>query len=221
MENKNNTEDGIRVVNHNEMHNCNVFQGDTYGGIFPLPGAQVTINQYLDPRKMKTGEGQQALGKVEPKEERDERKRSVMEDIIGRFNFTDEQLARDRRGNRISNERLGIAFAQVFGLRGAHPGTSAMSLTEQLWTLLIDERNQCAKRAGEGFIRQTVLNIVGYFAKRGIVSGQPRDVARSVFPDTDTNEARNISREISSNVFPEGTANHIDFYLNKLQNGEI
>lgn len=203
------------------MHNCNVFQGDTYGGIFPLPGAQVTINQYLDPRKMKGGEGQQVNGKIETKESRDERKKSVMEDIIGRFSFSTEQLARDRRGNRISNERLGIAFAQVLGLRGAHPGASAMSLIEQLWTLLIDERNQCVKRADEGFIRQTVLNIIGYFVKRGIVCGQPRDVARSIFPDTDTNEARNINREISSNVFPDGTAEHIDFYLNKLQNGEI
>lgn len=216
-----NNNDNAKVVNHNEMHNCNVFQGDSYGGIFPLPGAQVTINQYLDPKKMKKGEGHQVDGKTETKEARDARKLKTMEDIIGRFDFSDEQLARDERGNKITNERLGILFAKVFGLRGAHPSASANAIIEVLWTLLIDERNQCAKRPNEGFFRQTVLNIIGYFVSSGIVCGQPKEVARSIFPDTDTNEARNINRGISSNVFPEGVADHIDNYIDKLQNGEI
>lgn len=216
-----NNNDSAKVVNHNEMHNCNVFQGDSYGGIFPLPGSQVTINQYLDPKKMKKGEGQQVDGKAETKEARDARKLKTMEDIIGRFDFLDEQLARDERGNKITNERLEILFAKVFGLRGAHPSASANAVIEVLWTLLIDERNQCAKRPNEGFFRQTVLNIIGYFVSNGIVCGQPREIARSIFPDTDTNEARNINRGISSNVFPEGVADHIDNYIDKLQNGEI
>lgn len=221
MDNNNKSEDTAKVINHNEMHNCNVFQGDSFGGIFPLPGAQVTINQYLDPKKMKKGEGQQVDGKTETKDDREARKLTVMEDIIGRFDFADEQLARDERGNRITNDRLGILFAKVFGMRGAHPAASSQPVIEGLWTLLIDERNQCAKRPNEGFFRQTVLNVIGYFFSNDIVCGQPRDVARSIFPDTDTNEARNINRGISSNVFPEGTAEHIDLYIDKLQNGEI
>ena len=37
--------DKPQVYNENHMENCNVFQGDIYGATFPLPGAQVTINQ--------------------------------------------------------------------------------------------------------------------------------------------------------------------------------
>ena len=37
--------DKPQVYNENHMENCNVFQGDVYGATFPLPGAQVTINQ--------------------------------------------------------------------------------------------------------------------------------------------------------------------------------
>lgn len=59
-----------KIVNHNEMHNCNVFMGDTYGGIFPLPDAEVTITQNLGPQKKST----QVSGEAETKEERKLRK---------------------------------------------------------------------------------------------------------------------------------------------------
>ncbi|MDO4496740.1 MAG: hypothetical protein Q4B58_02740 [Bacteroidales bacterium] len=217
----NSNEDNAKVVNHNEMHNCNVFQGDSYGGIFPLPGAQVTIIQNLDPKKQKKGEGCQVEGKAESLNDREERKQMVLDDIISRFNFDESMLARDEQGHQITTLRIQLLFSKILGMRGAHPGQNGQAIVEVLWTLLMDERNQCSKHPNEGFFRQTVLNLIGYFVSNGLVCGQPRVVARAIFPGTDTNEARNISRGISSPVFPEGTADHIDLYIEKLHNGEI
>ena len=55
-----------KIVNHNEMRDCNVFMGDSYGGIFPLPGSQVTVTQNLGPQKKSTS----VSGDVETKEQR-------------------------------------------------------------------------------------------------------------------------------------------------------
>lgn len=217
-QNDKHTDGRPKIENH--MENCNVFMGDSYGGIFPLPGAQVTIHQHLDPKKMKKGEGQQTEGKVETAEARDKRKAEVMKAITCRFNFEDENLGYDNKRNRITNERLGTLFRKCFGI-GSYPTTANKALMEQLWVLLIDDRNQCAKESGEDFFRQTVLNIIGYFAGEEIVCGMPRVIARSIFKDADTNIAKNISRGIGSNVFPEGTAEMLDFYIEKLQDGEF
>ena len=73
----NNTDQQPRIVNHNEMHDCNVFMGDSYGGIFPLPGAQVTINQQLGPQKRNTS----IEGKTEPIEQRQSRKEEAISAI--------------------------------------------------------------------------------------------------------------------------------------------
>ena len=82
--------DKPQVYNENHMENCNVFQGDVYGATFPLPGAQVTINQNY-------GKGQKptqdvASGRVETAEEREKRKLEVMRVVTAGFNFTEEQL---------------------------------------------------------------------------------------------------------------------------------
>lgn len=211
----------VKVVNFNEMKDCNVFQGDSYGGIFPLPGAQVTITQNYGQQGKKPTDATMIEGKVESKEERENRKSKIIEEIISKFDFSEEQLGYDNNRKKLTNEKIAILFAQIFGLRGAHPSSNSQTLVEQLWCILIDERNQCSKRAGEDYFRQTVLNILGYFVSNGLLSGMPRDLARSVFPETDTNEAKNVTRGISSNVFPKGIAEHIDLYIDKLQNGKI
>ena len=215
---KNQEDHRPKIENH--MENCNVFMGDSYGGIFPLPGAQVTIHQHLDPKMMKKGEGRQMDGKTESQEDREKRKDTVMKAITGKFCFTDEQLGRDNKGRRITNMRLADLFRQCFGLGHVPPSAANRAIMEQLWVLLIDERNQCPKDAGLGFIPQTVLNIIGHFAKRGLVSGQRRELARAVIKNADTNIAKNIDRGLQSNVFPQGTADMIDHYIDKLMKGE-
>lgn len=213
--------DHAQVVNHNEMHNCNVFNGDIYEGYFPLPGGQVIINQILDPKQMKKQMQEQAQNTRESAEQRDEKRKKVMEDIIRRFDFSPEQLKTDRKGKPITNEHLGIAFAQVFGLRAAHTPHGKTKLVEQLWSLLTESRKQCFKEKNEDFFRQTVLNILGYFKEAGVINGSPQSLAQSVFPDISSNLARNISRGTASNVFPQGTDEHVGFYVDKLLNGDI
>ena len=116
--------------------------------------------------------------------------------------------------------RLATLFRQCFGLGHVPPSAANGAIMEQLWVLLIDERNQCPKDAGLGFIPQTVLNIIGHFAKRGLVSGQRRELARAVIKNADTNIAKNIERGLQSNVFPQGTEEMIDHYIDKLMKGE-
>ena len=210
--------DDIKIYNENHMENCNVFLGDQYGGVFPLPGAQVIINQQF-------GKGQKpkqevAEGKVETAEEREKRKREVMKAITDKFDFADENLGFDNRHKRITNERLGILFRRCFGISG-YPTDGNKAVMEQLWVLLMDERNQCAKEPGEDFFRQTVLNVIGYFAGEEIVCGMPRVIARSIFKDADANIAKNVSRGVGSNVFPEGTSDMLDFYINELVEGKF
>ena len=214
--------ENAKVVNFNQMENCNVFMGDSYGGIFPLPGAQVTINQDLSKQPKKSEPSCSIVeGEVETQEDREERKSRIIEDIVARFNFERDQLCYDKNGNRLTNERLGTLFGKVFGMRAAYPTPNAKILIEQLWVLLADKRAQCVKRPKEDFFRQTVLNILGHFVSHKLLTGLPSDLANCVFPSTDANEARNITRGVSSNVFPEGTAEHINKYIDKLNNGEF
>lgn len=220
MENKNNQNEkgGPRIENH--MENCNVFMGDSYGGVFPLPGAQVTVNQYLDPKKMKNGSGQNIDGKVEAADDRDKRKTEVMKAITGKFRFEDCMLCLDNQKKKITNDRLASLFRNCFGMSYTRPCQDYRDIQEQLWVLLIDERNQCSKENGEGFFRQTVLNVIGYFMLNGLLNGMPMKVAQCIFPDIDQNKTKNLKRAIPES-FPEGTTEMLDYYIEKLHNGEF
>lgn len=217
-QNKNQEDNRPKIENH--MENCNVFMGDSYGGIFPLPGAQVTIHQHLDPKKMKKGEGQQTYGNVGSKEERDQRKVEVMKAITDKFEFEESMLCYDSQRKKITNERLASLFRKCFGIGYIPPTLERRNVQEQLWVLLMDERNQCSKVNGEGFFRQTVLNIVGYFMTKDLLNGMPLKVAQCLFPDIDNNKVKNLTRAIPDN-FPAGTKEMIDHYIDKLQNGEF
>lgn len=217
MDNQN--KDSAKIYNENHMENCNVFQGDQFGGVFPLPGAQVTINQQF-------GKGQKPKqevteGKVETAEAREKRKTEVMKTITDKFDFTDEQLGRDNNGKKITNERLASLFRKCFGFSNVPPTAERKLIMEQLWVLLIDERNQCPKDVNLGFIPQTVLNFIGYFKQCDLVGGQNRELARVIIKDADTNIAKNIARGIESNVLPAGTMDMVDHYIEKLMNGEF
>ena len=206
------------IHNENHMENCNVFQGDVYGACFPLPGAQVTINQNY-------GKGQKptqdvSSGEVETAEEREKRKLEVMKAITAGFDFTDEQLGYDSHRKKLTNERIAILFRKCFGI-GSHPSSTNKAIMDQMWVLLIDKREKCAKQGGEGFFRQTVLNVIGYYVSCGLISGLPLDLARAVFKDADRNMAKNISRNITSNSLPVGLVDMLDLYIDKLMEGEF
>lgn len=199
--------DKLKVYNENHMQNCNVIMGDQYGGIFPLPGAHVTINQQYGKGQLPKQEVKE--GQVERTEEREKRKQNVMKNITDLFDFGDGNLGTDNQGRRITNERIRILFRKSFGV-GSHPSAQNKIVMEQLWVLLMDNRNQCFKQPDEDFYRQTVLNIIGYFAGEGVVCGQPREIAQCVFRNADTNIAKNVSRGIASPVFPERTVDVLD-----------
>jgi len=206
-----------RIVNNNEMHNCNVFMGDSIGGVFPLPGAHVTINQQLSGKRPKAEE-QTA---TESAEDRRLRKEAVIGQLCRRLNFAPDMLKLDHNHRPITNERLGVLLRRTLGMGTVPPRKEYLASIETLWTLLIDERNQCAKQPDEPFFRQTVLNIFGYYTSSGIISGMPRELAQCIFPEADTNLAKNISRGISSNVYPEELPEIMDHYINQLLNGEF
>ncbi len=216
----------IKIENHFEsgsMTNCNVFTGTVNGGVFPLPGSQPTINNFYGGDKPQ----QQAVSvtaEVEVQEatpeERAKRKEIVMNAITALFDFEDKVFYKDDNGKRITNERLAILFRHCFGY-GAYPSKKLMSVIDILWELLIDKRNQCFKHPDEDYFRQTVLNVLGYYKEKGIISGNKLELARSVFKDADDNLAKNLERSISSNVFPEKTSELLDLYIDKLKNGEF
>ena len=148
------------------------------------------------------------------------RKVAVSKAKTCRFDLNHEILGYDNRGRQISSERVALLFSKCLGI-GSYPSRPYRLLIEQVWVLLIDARKQCTKRPGEDYFRQTVLNIVGYFVSRGIICGAKLDIAQCIFADADANLARNIERNIESAVFPEGLAEMLDLYIEKLRNGEF
>lgn len=208
--------ENAKIINQNT--NCNVFTAPVYGASFPLPGSNVTINQFYGKDKQPKEETKE--GHVESTQERDQRKTEVMKAITGKFEFADENLGYDHKHQKITNERIALLFRKCLGIN-SYPTAQNKLVMEQLWVLLMDQRNQCTKEPGEDFFRQTVLNIIGYFATEEIVCGMPREIARCIFPDADTNIAKNVSRGIGSNVFPENTSEVLDYYMDKLMEGEF
>ena len=202
------------------MENCNVFQGNIYGATFPLPGANVTINQYYGKGQSQQPKEEVKEGKVESAEERENRKIMVIKDITSHFNFKENMLEYDNTDKLITNERLSVLFSKCLGV-GGYPSTTNRLLMEELWVLLIDKRNQCFKQPKEDFFRQTVLNIIGYFVGKRLICGSKLDIAQCIFKDADTNLARNIDRNIESTVFPKGTKDMLDYYINELKDGKF
>lgn len=220
MENNDNTKrsnkDRAHIINENHMQNCNVFQGDIYGACFPLPGAQVTIEHHYGNGQKPTSDV--TKGEVEWADEREKRKNQVMKAITSQFDFSTQQLGRDSKNKRITNERLAMLFRKCFGI-SSYPTSKDRQIMEEMWSLLIDKRDKCAKMGGEDFFRQTVLNVIGYFKSCGLLAGTPLDLARACFKDADVSMARNIERNITSKSFPEGTVDVLDHYIDELNEG--
>lgn len=218
----------IKIENHFEagsMTGCNVFTGTVNGGVFPLPGSQPIINNFYDgerPQQQQTVEAVTPEVEVqeETPEERAKRKENVMNAITALFDFEEKVFCKDDNGNRITNERLAILFRRCFGF-GSHPSKELMSVIDALWVLLIDKRNQCFKHPDEDYFRQTVLNILGYYQKKGLISCNKSDILHTIYMEADESLAKNIERGISSNVFPAKTSELLDLYIDKLKKGEF
>ena len=212
----------IKIENHNKIENCNVFQGPIYGGVFALPGSQPIINNYYGkevPKVDKETQKEKSEG-LETKEKREKRKEEVAKAITKLFQFETKLLGYDNMKRKITNERLCVLFRQCLGL-GSHPSAENRETIELIWTLLMDKRNQCFKEPGETFFRQTILNILGYYQNKGLLCGNQLEIAQAIFQSADTNIAKNVSRGISSNVYPEKTSSIFDYYIERLKNGEI
>ncbi len=210
------------IVNNNHMENCNVFMGNVYYANFPLPGSQVTVNNFPDKQQPQPHDTPHPAPGA--RQEYKERKEKAMADILSNFRFEDNMLAYDRRGKKITNERLRYLLRLCLGMTDIRPSESFRNTQEQLWTMLIDKRTRCAKVNGEDFYRQTLLNLVGHFISRGLLTGKPLDVAKCIFPDFDSKSdggmLKNLSRGITDN-FPNGTTALLDHYIKKLMEGEI
>lgn len=218
-----NNENHPTIVNNNEMHNCNVFTGPVYGACFPLPDAQVTINQYADAKgKMK----QEASGPIEPVEARSKRKDEAMRDMFRKIeNLEEGMLGYTNAGRRITNAQVSVLLHKCLGLDNEPSKKEYMPIQESLWTILIDKRTRCTKNSNELYYPQTYLNIIGYLREKAIiVNVQPKKLLNTLYPKAEQNLVENIKRAFtttSGNPIVDGIEEMFNFYIEQLKDGKI
>ena len=214
---------------HNDIHDNAgpIFCGVVYQPTFVQPGANLTQNIVNKNDAKDATEGTNLSdspeSNEEPKDElTDDKKKAIISSITSKFDFKTERLGKDHTGKRLTNERLGLLFAKIFGVY-SHPSKENMAVINVLWTLLTDRKKTNGKRdAAEEYYWQTVLNIIGYFKEKKLVDGSQLELAKSIFPDADANVAKNIERSIfNGNTFPNGTADMIDWYIKDLLEGKF
>lgn len=218
MENK--EKENVKIYNENHMENCNVFQGPVYGASFPLPGVEQHITQHFGAateNENKAKKEQAANHSTQISKAREKEKTMVMKTITSAFNFDEKMLGRDNKGSNLTNNDIRSLFRNCFGI-GRYPSKEENEIIEKLWGLLIDKRAKCAKDAKQGFIPQTLLNIIGYFKEKGLVSGTQLDLAKCVYKSADDTLAKNVGRNIPASVFPYGTAKMFDSCIEKVLN---
>ena len=224
-----NNESQPTIVNHNEMHNCNVFNGNVYNATFPLPGAQVTINQYATD-SIGGKPKQDTQGPIEPAEERTKRKEEAINNMYRKLeNLEDGMLGYTNQGERITHAQMSLLLHKCLGMHSTPPKQEFMPIQETLWTILIDARNRCSKDPKDLYFPQTFLNIVGYLRKQQIiVNAQPTQLLGILYPNLRKNEIKKLAVQIdrafltsSSNPIIDGLEDMFNFYINLLKNGEI
>lgn len=202
-----------------KMENCNVLMGNSYGGIFPLPGAHVTVNQYANEEK---GEPQQTIeGPNESVDERERRKKDAMQDMCSKLdNLHEEMLGYMHNGNRISYAQLRVLMLKILGMieRGSKQDFAAIQ--EGIWVILIDKRDKCHKDPKYLYFSQTFLGIVGYLCEQKVINGGIQDILNCLFHKPEASMRKCIERGIVS-AFPEGTEDMLDFYIKQLKEGKI
>lgn len=216
-------------VIHNDIHDNAgpIFCGVVYQPTFVQPGANLTQNivnkNDAKDAAEETDPSDSPESNEEPKEElTDDKKKTIISSITSKFDFKAERLGKDHLGQRLTNERLGLLFAKIFGV-SSHPSKEKMDVINVLWNLLTARKKTNGKRdAADEYYWQTVLNIVGYFKEKKLIDGSQLELAKSIFPDANANVAKNIDRSIHNGyTFPDGTGDMIDWYINELLEGKF
>ena len=214
---------------HNDIHDNAgpIFCGVVYQPTFVQPGANLTQNIINKNDAKDAAEEADLSDTTESNEEQkdeltDDKKKTIISSITSKFDFKTERLGKDHSGKRLTNERLGLLFAKIFGV-SSHPSKENMAVINILWTLLTDRKKTNGKRdAADEYYWQTVLNIIGYFKEKKLVDGSQFELAKSIFPDANENVAKNIGRSIHNGyTFPDGTGDMIDWYINELLEGKF
>lgn len=212
---------------HNDIHDNAgpIFCGVVHQPVFVQSGAQLTQNIVNKDNTQDVADDtdkDDAPSDFEPPKEEltEEKKKAIISDITSRFDFKTESLGKDRTGKRLTNERLGLLFSKIFGVY-SHPSREKMDVINVLWSLLTDRKKTSGKRdASDEYYWQTVLNIIGYFKEKKLIDGSQMELAKSVFPESNANVAKNIERSIHNGyTFPDGTEKMIDWYIEELLNG--
>lgn len=214
---------------HNDIHDNAgpIFCGVVYQPTFVQPGANLTQNIVNKNDAKDAAEETDLSDSTESNEKpkdklTDDNKKAIISSITSRFDFKTEKLGKDHTGKRLTNERLGLLFAKIFGF-SSHPSKENIAVINVLWDLLTDRKKTNGKRdATDEYYWQTVLNIIGYFKEKKLVDGSQLELAKSIFPDANANVAKNIDRSIHNGyTFPDGTGNMIDWYINELLEGKF
>lgn len=158
----------------------------------------------------------QKVNRGETPEQRAKRRDKQLNAITAKFNFSDLQMGVDKKGNKISPEKVKQLFKKCFGT--GNPGSNIKPYLDYMCAMLIDKRNQCKMLPEEGYNRQTVLNVLGYFLKKNILVGKPDEIINIVFSDAKGGICRNLLRGLDN--LRKGTAEALDFYIDKVLNGE-
>lgn len=216
-------------VIHNDIHDNAgpIFCGVVYQPTFVQSGANLTQNIVNKNDAKDATEGTNLSdspeSNEEPKDElTDDKKKAIISSITSKFDFKTERLGKDHTGKRLTNERLGLLFAKIFGV-SSHPSKENMAVINILWNLLTARKKTNGKRdASDEYYWQTVLNIIGYFKEKKLVDGSQLELAKSIFPDANANVAKNIDRSIHNGyTFPDDTGDMIDWYINELLEGKF
>ena len=196
------------------MENCNVIMGDSHGGIFTLPGSQVTVNQYADsPSQPK----QEIEGASEPSDERNARKQAALNEMCSRLeNLEHEMIGYDQTGKRLDYVHLTTFLRKALGMLEPGGGQDFVSVQENIWTILIDRRDKCHKDPKDLFYPQTYLGLVGYLVEKEIINGKPQKILDCLYEKNDQSMIKNLKRSIVS-AFPEGTREMLDFYVDQMK----
>lgn len=201
-----------------KMENCNVIMGDSIGGMFTLPGSQVTVNQYAD---SKSQPKQEVQGTTEPQDERNARKQAAIDDMCRRLeNLEPEMIGYDHMGKRLDYVHLTAFMRKALGMLDRGNKQEFLSVQENIWTILIDRRDKCHKDPKDIYYPQTYLGLVGYLVEKEIINGKPQKIMDCLYEKNDQGMMKNLKRSIVS-AFPEGTRQMLDFYLDLMKRQEL
>lgn len=201
-----------KVVNLNMNKDCQVFPGEIYGGVFAMPGANVTV---CPPQPKKKADA------PTNNELRIQIKERVLKQLESKIDFETDQLGYDEQGKRMTNDRLRLLLRRCLGMGLIPPTREMKEQIDVLWELLIDRREKCHKEAGEDYYRATLLNLFGYFLQRRLLCGRIAVVAGVLVKNPSEAECKHLERALSNSPAMQTVQTMLDYYIEKLNHGEF